>query len=99
MVTEALARGGAERQMIALAHGLRQRGYDVQVFELIGTVPGQPSFASEFSKMNMRLRGPSEFSNDDKGDFANIQMHDLQPFAPLLLANSASVCGALLRVI
>ena len=99
LVTEALARGGAERQMIALAHGLRQRGYDVQVFELIGTVAGQPSFASEFAKMSMRLRGPSEFSNGDKGDFANIQLYNLQPFAPLLPANSASVCGALLRVI
>jgi hypothetical protein len=99
MVTEALARGGAERQMLALTHGLLQRGYDVQVFELSGTAPGQPSFASEFGKMGIRLRSPSEFSCSDKRDVANTQLCDLQPFAPLLPANGASVCRALLRVI
>ena len=97
MVTEALARGGAERQMIALTCGLVQRGYDVQVFELIGTVSGQSSFASEFAKMGVKLRSPSEFSNVEKYDFASTEFGDLRPFAPLLPANSASLCRALLR--
>ena len=44
MVVESLARGGAERQMFALADGLHKRGYRLHVFELTGVVEGQAGF-------------------------------------------------------
>ena len=99
MVTEALASGGAERQMLALAYGLLQRGYNVQVCELIGTVPGQPHFASEFANMGVQLRSPSEFPSGKERDSVSREFKDLQPFAPLLPENGAGPCRALQRVI
>jgi glycosyltransferase involved in cell wall biosynthesis len=99
MVTEALASGGAERQMLALTYGLLQRGHSVQIFELIGTVPGQPSFASAFAKMGVRLRRPSEFPTVRKEDFADAEFQDLQSFAPLLPENVVTACRALQRLI
>ncbi len=55
MVVESLARGGAERQMLALAAGLLERGYKVHVFELIGLVAGQAGFAEEFAGIGVKL--------------------------------------------
>jgi hypothetical protein len=98
MVTEALASGGAERQMVALTQGLLRRRLNVQVFEVIGTVPGQPSFAGEFAKMGVRLRSPDEFA-DGEDDFTGSGFEDLQPFIPLLPENGAQICRALQRVI
>jgi glycosyltransferase involved in cell wall biosynthesis len=99
MVTEALARGGAERQMVALTHGLLRQGYDVQVFELIGVVAGQPSFLEELAQMGVRIRTPNEFSSFAGKDFDSTALAGLQSFAPLLPANSASLCHALQLVI
>jgi glycosyltransferase involved in cell wall biosynthesis len=99
MVTEALASGGAERQMFALTYGLLQRGYNVQVFELIGTAPGQLGFASEFANIGVQLRSPSEFPSDKKRDSISRDLKDLEPFVPLLPENGAGLCRALQRVI
>jgi glycosyltransferase involved in cell wall biosynthesis len=99
MVTEALASGGAERQMVALTHGLIQRGLNVQVFEIIGTVPGQPNVASEFAKIGVRLRSPSEFPGGTECGFALSEFKDLEPFTPLLPENGMDICCALQRVI
>ncbi|MBV9219095.1 MAG: hypothetical protein JOY94_06740, partial [Methylobacteriaceae bacterium] len=56
MVTEALARGGAERQMLALARGLLDRGFHVDVMELFGVVDGQASFEEEFRALGIEPR-------------------------------------------
>jgi glycosyltransferase involved in cell wall biosynthesis len=99
MVTGALARGGAERQMIALTQGLLQNGYQVEVFELIGVVDGQWSFADEFAKLGVRTRRPDDVPGaapDGPGDAA---MAALQPFASLLLGDVARLCHALAAVI
>src|SRR6266704_2245788 len=99
MVTGGLARGGAERQMIALTHGLLQRGYDVQVFELIGLPAGQPSFADEFARMGVRVRHPCEFSAAIGDGFDGAAIAGLQSFALLLPANAARICRALMLAI
>jgi hypothetical protein len=57
MVTESLARGGAERQMLALTQGLLDRGYAVEILELIGVVPGQANFIDEFRALGVEPHG------------------------------------------
>ena len=47
--------------------------------------------------MGVKLRSPSEFSILEKYDFASTKFREPRPFAPLLPANSASLCRALLR--
>jgi glycosyltransferase involved in cell wall biosynthesis len=98
MVTEGLARGGAERQMFALSAGLRERGHEVQVFELFGVAPGQAGFADEFTRLGIRSRrasdfaprgGPSEAENDGW----------LDAIASILPPNHAALHAALIGAI
>jgi glycosyltransferase involved in cell wall biosynthesis len=95
MLVESLARGGAERQILALTHGLLQRGYEIEVFELTGVVAGQASFAPEFAGAGVRVRHAREFAADPAGLAVDTAIAGLQRFAPLLPANFASLCGAL----
>src|SRR3954470_6282155 len=62
MVTGALARGGAERQMLHLAHGLLLAGYDVQLYELQDLAPGQPGFHAEMGALGVTSYRHSSFS-------------------------------------
>jgi glycosyltransferase involved in cell wall biosynthesis len=94
MVTGALARGGAERQMFALTYGLLQQGFDVQVLELIGVAADQASFAEEFTNIGVRLRHADEFSAAAGDDIASSVAAGLSPFALLVPANYASLCRA-----
>ena len=47
MITSTYNRGGVERQMIATASGLIQRGYDVRIMALGLLEPGTPSVEAE----------------------------------------------------
>ena len=49
VVTPGLARGGEERQILATADGLLQRGYEVEVF-YVTHLAGEPNFIDEFSQ-------------------------------------------------
>ena len=91
MVVESLARGGAERQMFALADGLLRRGYKLHVFELIGLVADQAGFVEEFARIGVRSRRAGDFFGPAAVLFPNTPIAALQPFAPLLPANIASI--------
>lgn len=99
MVTGALARGGAERQMFALTYGLLQQGFHVQVLELIGVAGDQASFAEEFTNIGVRLRHADEFSAAAGDVIDSFVLAGLQPFVSLLPANCASLCRALMLAI
>jgi len=99
MVTGAIARGGSERQMIALTNGLLGLGYAVEVCELIGVVAGQSSFADECDRIGVTVRRPGECvaAGDHLCDSA--AGADLQPYSLLLPTNIANICRALMLAI
>ena len=82
MVAPGLARGGAERQILATAEGLLQRGYEVEIFYFTDVV-SEPDFISEFSQLSIECHNPFEFRNSFGG--ANIEEFDgLCEFAELV---------------
>lgn len=84
MVTEALARGGAERQMLALTRGLRDRGLAVGVVELLGTVPGQANFNDEFAAHGIVPRCVTQFPCSEPAEHAGSAIGKLREFARIL---------------
>jgi glycosyltransferase involved in cell wall biosynthesis len=84
MVTEALARAGAERQLIALAQGLVQRGHSVELLELEGVAPNQPSFHAELADMGVKTRVASDLKLDTDNSLQRTVARKLRPFAPIL---------------
>ena len=99
MVVESLARGGAERQMFALADGLLKRGWRLHVFELGSLVAGQAGFVKEFVERGVTVSRTEDFDTPAKVLLPNAPVSALQPFAPLLPADAASVSRALTLVI
>ena len=102
MVTEALARGGAERQMLALVSGLLDRGFQVQILEIIGVVPGQASFEEEFRALGVPPIRSLDIDRDpyDEGVACEISA-SLEPHAAILPASRESMvagfCAAIRR--
>jgi glycosyltransferase involved in cell wall biosynthesis len=92
MVTEALARGGAERQMFALTQGLIERGFEVRIFELIGTVPGQARFADEFTDIGVRIYKAHPVGTTPADDSL---VEHLAPYAAILPGHGAEVFRSL----
>jgi Glycosyltransferase Family 4 len=66
MVAPGLARGGAERQILATADGLLQRGYEVEIFYFTDVI-GEPKFLNEFSQLGIACHHSSEFPNSVRG--------------------------------
>jgi glycosyltransferase involved in cell wall biosynthesis len=97
MVTGALARGGAERQMIASANGLLREGYEVEVLELQGTVPGQSTFKDEMAALGVPLHHASEFP-PVRPDAAYDTLR-LDAFASILPGSAAAIAGQLAQAI
>jgi glycosyltransferase involved in cell wall biosynthesis len=100
MVIESVARGGAERQMLALTQGLLDRGYAVEVLELTGVVPGQASFIDEFRALRLEPKRASDVScseQDQRDGYA--VSGELQPYADILPARLGAICSALVAVI
>lgn len=99
MVTEGLARGGAERQMLALVSGLLDRGFQVQILEIFGVVAGQASFDEEFRALRI-LPASSLDIDRDPGDrrLARAISASLEPYAAILPAEReimiAGLCAA-----
>jgi hypothetical protein len=77
MVTEALSRGGAERQMIALIHGLLQHGFKVEILELEGVDVGQAGFEDEGARLAVRMRRAREFQPVPRTEAEKINLCDL----------------------
>src|SRR6516165_667038 len=80
MVAPGLARGGAERQILATAYGLLQRGYEVEIF-YFADLAGQPDFIDEFSKLGIKCRHPFEFEGSVLSGDSIEDIHDLRQFA------------------
>jgi len=83
MVAPGLARGGAERQILATAYGLLQRGYEVEIF-YFADLAGQPDFIDEFSKLGIKCRHPFEFEGSVLSGDSIEDIHDLRQFAQLV---------------
>jgi glycosyltransferase involved in cell wall biosynthesis len=99
MVTGALARAGAERQMIALAHGLHHHGYTIEVLELQGLATGQPSFQKEMTALGVKLQRVSQIPAPAGNGLDSSDNYGLQAFDKLLPLNITSVCTALAQTI
>src|SRR5262249_12297055 len=95
MVTEAIALAGAERQLIALTHGLLHHGYCVEILELEGVAPNQPSFHAELTMMGVRPRVASDLALDTDDSLQRIVALNLQPFAPVLHGRAARHSAAI----
>jgi len=100
MVTESLARGGAERQMLALSEGLCGRGYVVEVLELIGTVPGQASFADEFRERGIERRRAYEVQpTEEDRRIGRAVCMELLAYRDILPERLGTICVSLAAVI
>ena len=98
MVTEALARGGAERQMLALIKGLHDRGYAVGVVELVGTAAGQANFHDEFSAYGITPQRAIHSSPSELADHAGTAVERLCEYARILPRNLKEICSGLATV-
>ena len=83
MVTPGLVRGGAERQILATADGLLQRGYEVEIFYFVD-LAGEPDFIDEFSQLGIKCHHPSEFGDSIFAGDGVKDIHDLRQFAQLV---------------
>jgi glycosyltransferase involved in cell wall biosynthesis len=84
MVTSVLARGGCERQMLATAQGLLQRGYTIEIFTL-GPVPaGDASFAAEFAALGINSTCAADLGDMSPSPNVGDYRHGLAPFAAIL---------------
>jgi glycosyltransferase involved in cell wall biosynthesis len=85
--------------MFALSHGLLQRGYHIEIFELEGVVAGQSSFEREFASLGVRSTRACEIplASDDRLD--GVGRSSLEPFAPVLPRSFSTICSALARKI
>ena len=61
MITSTYNRGGSERQMIATASGLVQRGYDVRIMALGSLEPGTPSVEADIRALGITPHHSSDF--------------------------------------
>ena len=93
MVVESFARAGAERQILVLSEGLKRRGYEVSVFQLVGVVPGQANFENELAQLGIPLWDATSFADARP---ALVDAYErLAPFAEILPANFAAIGRAL----
>jgi glycosyltransferase involved in cell wall biosynthesis len=83
MVAPGLARGGSERQILATADGLLQRGYEVEIF-YFADLAGEPDFIDEFSQLGIKCHHPFEFGGSVVGGDSAEDIHDLREFAQLV---------------
>ena len=99
MVTEALARGGAERQMLALTQGLLSRDYAVGVVELVSTVPGQADFVDEFSARGIVPLRAIDFARSEEGEHSGgAAARRLGKYAEFLPRRLDEICAGLATV-
>jgi len=100
MVTESLARGGAERQMLALTQGLLDRGYAVEILELIGVVPGQANFIDEFRALGIEPQRASAVMRSEQDELDGLAIsHELQPYTDILPERLDTICAGLAAAI
>jgi glycosyltransferase involved in cell wall biosynthesis len=88
MVAGDLGCGGSERQMFAVACGLLERGYKVNLVVLKRTAPEQPNFEQHFKSIGLVPQEISDFTTDLRGGFRRIaeadQADDLQTLHPAI---------------
>jgi glycosyltransferase involved in cell wall biosynthesis len=83
MIAPSLARGGAERQILATANGLLKRGYEVEIFYFT-SVAGQPEFIDEFSQLGVKCQHASDLGDLIVGGDSIEDIHSLRQFAQLV---------------
>ncbi len=55
MISESLGRGGAERQLLAVAEGLLRRGFDVRVLSFSHSDPGARSYEDDLHRLGVEV--------------------------------------------
>ena len=83
MIAPVLARGGAERQILATADGLLRRGYEVEIF-YFNSVAGEPDFIDEFSQLGIKCHHPFELGGFIVGGDSVEDIYGLRQFAQLV---------------
>src|SRR5262249_58173704 len=83
MIAPVLARGGAERQILATADGLLRRGYEVEIF-YFNSVAGEPDFIDEFSQLGIKCHHPFELGGFIVGGDNVEDIYGLRQFAQLV---------------
>jgi glycosyltransferase involved in cell wall biosynthesis len=85
MITSTYNRGGAERQIVATAKGLLERGWDVRIMALGSLQRAEPSIEDELRKLGITPHLPSDF-DPEKADSVGpsgwmhvTQLSDLSP--------------------
>ena len=98
MVTPVLALGGSERQMLATADGLINRGYQVEVF-CFAAPPDDPNFGAELARLGVKCSHGFERADSVHSDDAR-DVQGLQGFARLVdHADVVAIGSALGRAI
>jgi len=99
MVAPGLTRGGAERQLLATAHGLLSRDYEVEIFYFADPA-STPDFLDEFSQLGIKCRHPFECGDSAGGGDSIEDIHHLQQFVQLVDQLDVIALGrALARII
>jgi glycosyltransferase involved in cell wall biosynthesis len=83
MVAPGLTRGGSERQILATADGLLQRGYQVEIFYFVD-LAREPDFIDEFSQLGIKCHHRSEFEDAVVSEDHVEDIHGLGRFAQLV---------------
>jgi glycosyltransferase involved in cell wall biosynthesis len=83
MVAPSLARGGAERQILATADGLLRRGYEVEIFYFADLV-GEANFIDEFSQLGINCHHPSKFRSSIVDEHKVEDIYGLRQFAQIV---------------
>lgn len=84
MVISVLARGGCERQLLATARGLLERGYTIEIFKLDVGPSGDTSFEAEFAALPIVTRCARDFGDICSPPPSGRDPHGLARFTPIL---------------
>jgi glycosyltransferase involved in cell wall biosynthesis len=84
MVISVLARGGCERQLLATARGLLERGYTIEIFKLDVGPSGDTSFEAEFAALPIVISCARDFGDTCSPPPGGHDPHGLAQFTPML---------------
>lgn len=84
MIISVLARGGCERQLLATARGLLERGYAIEIFKLDVGPSGDSSFEAEFAALPIIISCAGDFGDTHAPPQDGRDPHGLARFTPIL---------------
>lgn len=95
MVIESVARGGSERQLVAMAEGLQRRGFRVVVLTLSGSTADTPSYEPYLRQLGIEVRhalaAPAASQHSLTGTVGNLRPADAARLPRWLRSRVAAV--------